>query len=208
MLAAEAPGKDSRGRWYGFSVFVSVAWGGLSHSVEAAEPAGSPPSPDSPGMQVSVATAAACLQLAAHPRAGWKGQFWVLVVEHTSLPWRTQQSGSRLSEMAAASQYALKVISLSYRGSRRRPSRDLHYFLYKHVGCKHPMPKSLWCKWERQARDAGGERTQRWKQSRSAEKLHGEHGSPGFWMSDASAGTGCLFGSAAGNTGAGWWNSP
>ena len=92
-LVAEAPGKDLQRRWYFFNVFVSVVWSGLSYSLEVAEPVGSPLSPDSPGMQVSVTTTVACLQLAADPGTGWKAQFRVLVLRTLVSPGAPSSQG-------------------------------------------------------------------------------------------------------------------
>lgn len=128
------------------------------------EPAASLLFPDRPGMQVPVTTTEVCLQLFScwWPRR-WVGGAILSPFEHTSFPWSTPWSGTRLLEVVAVSQHALKVISLLYCRSTQGSSWDLHYFLYKHIRCEHPVPKTFQRKRESQGENTGGETTQRWQ---------------------------------------------
>lgn len=108
-----------------------MGWGEVKYRLEAAKPASSPLSLSS--MQASPPQQQRVCSLV---------QNWALVgseisspcVEHSNLLWLSRREPSRtprtrLSEMAATSQYALKVISSSLCGSVRGPSWDLCYFL-------------------------------------------------------------------------------
>lgn len=126
----------------------------------------------------------------------WEVKFGVLVLgtpisSGVSSRKHSRTSRTGLSGMAAASQYALKVISSSFCGSMRGPSWDLCYFLKKCVRCKHPMPKSLWSEKEREGM-LGDKMSQTWKkkclgtQTYSVGKPHGEQTSPEFCINDTS----------------------